>query len=324
MNKLLVGDIGGTNSRFSLFSNKNNTLVLESELWEKTNSFQSFEELLHRIKERDPRYDVNKVSTVTVAVPGAVTSDNVILLPYVRWAIDRGLLHERYPDANIFIINDFVAQAYGCLTQATADALHILVGAGGQGQANQDIAIVGAGTGTGHGTLKRAEDGRYLSIPSEAGHIPFPFLAEDREEASFRNFLLTEKKIISPVCNDVVSGPGISRIHHFFTGKELPASQVVQELDAESETVKYFARFYGRACRNYALSTLASGGKLFISGGVTIKNPFLVDNESFRNEFLQSETTAKDLLQQIDVFLIKDERIGLFGAAQYQWLVNLN
>ncbi|MCI5136439.1 MAG: glucokinase, partial [Candidatus Electrothrix sp. AW2] len=55
-----------------------------------------------------------------------------------------------------------------------------------------------------------------------------------------------------------------------------------------------------------------------------IKNPFLVDNESFRNEFLQSETTAKDLLQQIDVFLIKDERIGLFGAAQYQWLVNLN
>lgn len=315
MNTLLAGDIGGTNSRFALFSYENNKLVLESEVWEKTNIFESFEKLLDRIKEIDIRYDVNKVSKFVVAVPGAVTSENIILLPYVRWAVNRAALKQRYPDASIFIINDFVAQAYGCLTEATADALPLLVGNGGGKQAEGDIAIVGAGTGTGHGTLKKAGASSYLSIPSEAGHIPFPFLVEDKVEAEFRKFLTTEKKIASPVCNDVVSGPGISRLHHFFTGKDLTASEAVQKFAPEAEITSYFARFYGRACRNYVLSTLASGGKLFISGGVTIKNPFLVDNDSFKNEFLQSETTAKDLLAQLSVFLLKNEKIGLLGAA---------
>lgn len=315
MNTLLAGDIGGTNSRFALFSNENNKLVLESELWEKTNSFESFANLLDRIKELDSRYDVSKLSKFVVAVPGAVTSENLIRLPYVRWAIDRAALKERYPETSILIINDFVAQAYGCLTEATADALPLLVGKGEQTEG--DIAIVGAGTGTGHGTLKKAGAASYLSIPSEAGHIPFPFLAEDKVEAKFRDFLIAEKKIVSPVCNDVVSGPGISRLHHFFTGKDLPASEAVQEFAPEAEITSYFAKFYGRACRNYVLSTLASGGKLFISGGVTIKNPFLVDNDSFKSEFLQSATTAKDLLAQISVFLLRNERIGLFGSAYY-------
>ncbi|MCW5199867.1 glucokinase, partial [Desulfobulbus sp. F1] len=44
---------------------------------------------------------------------------------------------------------------------------------------------------------------------------------------------------------------------------------------------------------------------------------FLVENDSFRTEFLKSETTAKELLAQISVYLIQDERIGLFGAAYY-------
>lgn len=315
MNIFLAGDIGGTNSRFALFSNENNKLVLESELWEKTNSFESFANLLDRIKELDNRYDVSKLSKFVVAVPGAVTSENLIRLPYVRWAIDRAALKERYPETSILIINDFVAQAYGCLTEATADALPLLVGKGEQ--AEGDIAIVGAGTGTGHGTLKKAGAASYLSIPSEAGHIPFPFLAEDKVEAKFRDFLIAEKKIVSPVCNDVVSGPGISRLHHFFTGKDLPASEAVQEFAPEAEITSYFAKFYGRACRNYVLSTLASGGKLFISGGVTIKNPFLVDNDSLKSEFLQSATTAKDLLAQISVFLVRNERIGLVGAGYY-------
>jgi glucokinase len=316
MNTFLAGDIGGTNSRFALFSKKANNLVLEGELWEKTSNFDSFTALLDRIKEIDSRYDVQKSNRFVVAVPGAVTSENLIRLPYVHWAIDKSVLNERYPDTSILIINDFVAQAYGCLTEATANALPLLIGKGQQA-AQGDIAIVGAGTGTGHGTLKQNGTASYLCIPSEAGHIPFSFLAEDEIEAKFRAFLTTEKNIISPVCNDVVSGPGISRLHQFFTGKELAASEVVKELVPESQTTRYFARFYGRACRNYVLSTLASGGTLFISGGVAIKNPFLIDNSSFKSEFLQSETTAKDLLAQISVFLIRNERIGLFGAAYY-------
>ncbi len=317
MNLFLAADIGGTNSRFALFSNEKNKLVLEGELWEKTNTVDSFVNLLERTKEIDKRYDVEKCCKAVIAVPGAVTSEDSILLPYVRWAINKIELKKNYPNTDIVIINDFVAQAYGCLTEAISDAFPLIIGKG-QRHSQCDIAIVGAGTGTGHGTLKKlAGSSSYLSIPSEAGHIPFPFLTEEDIEVRLKKFLVVEKKIASPICNDVVSGPGLSRLHQFITGKELSPSEAVKELTPESETTKYFARFYGRACRNYVLSTLASGGKLFISGGVTIKNPFLVDNDNFKSEFLKSETTAKDLLAQLSVFLVRNEKIGLVGAGYY-------
>lgn len=312
---ILSADIGGTNSRFSLLSTKKNsyTLTVESEKKEKSNNFDSFSSLLAAIKKNDSHYDVSKCSNFVVAVPGAVTSDNLIHLPYVRWkTIDQAVLKRQYP--HIVFINDFLAQAYGCLTEATKDALPL---SGKDDQKQGDIAVVGAGTGIGHCALRKTGEDSYVCVPSEAGHIPFPFIADDQTEKDFRDFLIANKKITCPVCNDVVSGPGISRLHEFFTGKELQPSEVAQEISPESKTTKYFGKFYGRACRNYVLSTLASGGTLYISGGVAIKNPFLVDNDSFKAEFLQSATTAKELLKQTSVFLIKDERIGLFGAAYY-------
>jgi len=56
---------------------------------------------------------------------------------------------------------------------------------------------------------------------------------------------------------------------------------------------------------------------MFISGGVAMKNPFLIDNDAFISEFLQGYDTAKNVLAHISVSLMQDERIGLFGAAYY-------
>ena len=106
-------------------------------------------------------------------------------------------------------------------------------------------------------------------------------------------------------------------MHQFLTGKSLPPKEVAGEINAASETTHWFAKFYARDCRNYVLTTLAAGGKLFISGGVSMKNPFLIDNTTFRDEFLQGSGTAQDVLAHISVSLLQDERIGLFGAAYY-------
>jgi len=56
---------------------------------------------------------------------------------------------------------------------------------------------------------------------------------------------------------------------------------------------------------------------LFTSGGVAIKNPFLVDNDFFRSEFKQCSTKVDELLNNISVFLIRNESIGLWGSAYY-------
>ncbi len=312
MKTIVSGDIGGTNSRFAIFSSKNNNLVLEGEQWTQTNSFDSFEHFLSHIKESDNRYDVNKCCNVVIAVPGPVTSADILSFPNIKWQISKSSLQWLYPEASITFINDFTAQAYGCLTEATANALSLISAEKSQ----NDIAIVGAGTGLGHGTLKKISESTYAHIPSESGQIPFPFTTDEFEQ-QYRSFIVEQTGSANPVGDAVVSGRGLSMLHQFLIGKALLPSEVAAEINHASETTHWFAKFYARDCRNYVLTTLAAGGRLFISGGIAMKNPFLVDNDSFKNEFLQGSDTAKNVLAHISVSLIQDERIGLFGAAYY-------
>ncbi len=309
---IIAGDIGGTNSRFALFSLSDDKLTLEDERWEKSNSFDSFEHLLSQIQKNDSRYDVNNCSRCVMAIPGPVTSADLLSFPNVKWQISKSSLKQLYPDTAISFINDFTAQAYGCLTESVADALPLI----SREQTQDDIAIVGAGTGLGHGTLKKINESAYAHIPSEAGHIPFPFAADEFEQR-YRTFIVQQTGIANPVGDDLVSGRGLAMLYQFLTGNKLQPSEVAAKINAASETTQWFAKFYARDCRNYVLTTLAAGGKLFISGGVAMKNPFLVDNDAFRKEFLQGSGTAKDVLAHISVSLLQDERIGLFGAAYY-------
>jgi glucokinase len=321
MDKIIVCDIGGTNSKFACFSKINGKEIrFESETWEKTHNFNSFEELLEEIKKRNGHYEVEKYNNFVIAVPGPVTSNDLLSFPNVKWKISKFNLSKLYPDTRISIINDFIAQAYGCLTEASADALPIIERKTSQ-QTQNDIAIVGAGTGTGHGALKKLEGTNYFPLPSEAGHIPFPFITNS--EFKFRDFLVEKNGYTYPVCNDVVSGPGLSQLHQFLTGRSLYPREVVMELTTESETTRWFSKFYARSCKNYSMTVLTSGGELFVSGGVAIKNPFLVDNDTFRHEFMYCSSKLDDyLLKSISVYLIRNEKIGLWGAAYYAFEVN--
>ena len=307
-----AADIGGTNSRFAYFQQEDNNLLFESSATIKTNNFSSFEELLNALKKNGGEFDVRQHTKFVLAIPGPVTPADVLSFPAIKWTISKSSLKNLYPNTEIFFINDFTAQAYGCLTEATANALPIISAE----QAQDDLAIVGAGTGLGHGTLKKISESVYAHIPSESGQISFPFTADEFEQR-YRAFIVQQTGIAQPVGDVVVSGRGLAMLHQFFTGKKLKPSEVAAEINAASETTHWFAKFYARDCRNYVLTTLAAGGRLFISGGVAMKNSFLVDNDSFRNEFLQGSETAKNVLAHISVSLIQDERIGLFGAAYY-------
>ena len=160
-----------------------------------------------------------------------------------------------------------------------------------------------------------AVDGATGSIQaaSETAHAAFPFTG-DREQ-DYRRFLIASAGFEEPTGDLVVSGRGLAFLHHFLTGKQLPPQQVAQQISPQSDTTRWFARFYGRACRHYALAALPMAG-LFVSGGVAVKNPFLVDNDTWRAEFVRSDT-KKELLAGIRVDLVTDEAIGLWGAARY-------
>ena len=113
----------------------------------------------------------------------------------------------------------------------------------------------------------------------------------------------------------IVSGSGLARLHTFLTGEELSPAGVAARLDASPRTAEWFARFYGRAARNYALAVMAQGG-VMVTGGVAARTPALVEHPAFLAEFCNSGAYAS-LLSGIPVSLNRNEDLGVFGAAAY-------
>ncbi|MEN6617207.1 MAG: glucokinase [Syntrophorhabdus sp.] len=311
MKNILAADIGGTNSRFAHFRFYDDYTIEHIDgLRLETNAAATFDDLMHQmfasgIISPDIHWDA-----VVLAVPGAVRENTYATLANVRWSVDISNLRARLPASRIFLVNDFVAQAFACLL---AHQLETSVIQKGVEQEGANIAVVGAGTGLGHCALAKTANGFYLPLPSEAGHTSFAF--QGNIETGYGEYIVEKTGMKYPYSDLVVSGLGLVLLHTYLTGRELTPSQVVKEIGPESETTVLFSRFYARACRNYALAILAFGG-LFVTGGVAIKNPFLVMNDHFRNEFADSPHFGR-ALKDIPVTLILDEDSGLWGAANY-------
>ena len=76
--------------------------------------------------------------------------------------------------------------------------------------------------------------------------------------------------------------------------------------------MELWAKFFGRACKNYTLEIMALGG-MYISGGIVAKVPELVLNPFFEEEFHSSDTHAA-LLARVPVLLNQEENAGLWGS----------
>lgn len=308
---ILAADIGGTSSRFALFrSVADGPAAIEAACELTTNAYDSLADLLQAVADENSRLSPHAAAAVVLAVPGPVVDGRRAKLANVRWPVDLGLVSGRYGDRPLLLINDFKAQAYGCLTRAAESARCIK---DGRRQPDGVLAVVGAGTGLGHCSLKPDGRGAMVAFPSEAAHSLFAFTGS-REQA-YRRFLTDTAGVKEPAGDDVVSGRGLALLHRYLTGSDLAPEQVARQLSTDSDTTRWYARFYARACRHYALSVLPMAG-LFVSGGVAMKNPFLVDNDTWREEFVRSDA-KKNLLTAIRVDLITDQQIGLWGAARY-------
>lgn len=311
MNKLIVADIGGSNSRFAVFeTNNKKELSLSRKIWLNTSESKSFEDLLCKLYQKDFEFSINKSDVVVISVPGPVENESFASLANVKWEINISPLRDKFGVSKVFLVNDFIAQGYACLTEAVKNAQNIQ-----RGKLNyrECLAVVGAGTGLGYCALKPNGFGGFTSFPSESGHANFSFVGND--EIKYQQFILKELKLPFVTNEIVVSGPGLSLLHRFLTGENLTPKIVVNKISPHPKTTKWFSLFYGRVCRNYALSVLPIGS-IYITGGVAIKNPFLVDSDIFRNEFLNSPQKG-NLLKKIPIFLNQNENSGLWGAAFY-------
>jgi glucokinase len=306
--RILAADIGGTNSRFGHFTlSPEGKLDLCSTVLLPTPGYGSFVELLTALDDTDLGLSPGEADAAAFAVPGAVVG-RTVTFANIGWDLDLDILKDVFGLIRSACVNDFLAHAHGCrLFDATAEIV-----LPGIMDPEQVQAVIGAGTGLGHAMLLPLPGGDWHALPSEAGQAAASFHGD--RELAFAEYLggLTGEPYVRG--DTVLSGSGLARLHRFLTGEDLTPAAVGARLTPESETAALFARFYGRAARDYALSVLAVGG-LYICGGVAAKNPLLVMHPEFGREFVESPTYGR-LLAKIPVRLLRDELTGLFGAAR--------
>jgi glucokinase len=311
MKTLIAADIGGTHSRFGIFrASGDDGLSLIKINWLNTADYESFGGLMAGLRSSDFPVAPEEADIVVIAIAGPVEKGTKSSPPFISWSIDLSKAKEDFGFKRAVLINDFVAQAFACLSPVGRSAELIMAGEPESGAAR---AVIGAGTGLGKAVILTDGKGGHRVLPSEGGHANFPFVSG--RECEFQEFLLRASGERYITANDIVSGRGLSSLHLFLTGEKLEPHEVAERFRQNPRTLEWASRFYARACRNYVLDTLAMGG-LYIAGGIAAKNPELVKGTVFEAEFRSSDTMAA-LLANIPVYLITDQNSGLWGSALY-------
>lgn len=318
---VLTADIGGTNARFALFSSGDHVrLVAGTQL--PTASFTSFQALVEAAaqelagasgwtgqpdSERFPG-----VAAAALAVAGPVDRGLFCQPPNIDYVMDLEALPAGLLPKASLLLNDFAAQAHGCRLFGEERSLAVLPG---RMDPARTQAVVGPGTGLGKAALVPVScggGGDYVVCGSEGGHSAFPF--NGPEERRFQEFVQAEVDEPFARWETVVSGSGLALLHRFHTGQSTATpAEAAAALEPGSPVAEWFARFLGRACRDYVLDVLATGG-LFISGGVAARNPMLLEHPAFAREFCTSPAHG-GLLSAVPVRLVADQQVGLWGAA---------
>ncbi len=314
--EMLVADIGGTNSRFSMFSLEKGKPALRCGIVLSSRE-ETFSALLDRLFTCWPVEwaELAAVSRVVIAAAGPVREGR-IEMTNADFLVEEEQVQNFFPDAEICLMNDFEAQAWACLSPVLSEAEPILGTDSSAPLFSGDVpvAVLGAGTGLGAAWLVPGDTARRPRVlASEAGHMSFPFDVRNEEERAFAAFLAGDSPVL-PTAGHVLSGSGLVKLYEFFTGREEPPAHFTASPSfAESDVCRLFARFYGRFCRMAALSVLPQA--VVIAGGVAEKTPALVRHEEFSREFVRAAGAHGEFLRRVPVWLNRHPQSGLWGAA---------
>ena len=199
MSLTLLGDIGGTNSRFALngpSGRPERVLIIEND------RVASLEAAITHYLDRT---HVQPTAAV-LAVAAPLDGRKDIELTNRDWRFRRQDLADRFGFSRLRLVNDFEAIGWA-LSRLSADDVRVL---GNHIAPHKGIkAVLGPGTGLGVAALVSAEAQSFV-VSSEGGHISFGPRHEDEIEIFAR--LMRAHGVVS--AETVVSGPGLVRLAH--------------------------------------------------------------------------------------------------------------
>jgi len=321
-NKLvLAGDLGATKMNLGLYNIHDSDVHEIATKQYYCKDYKSMEEILQDFMKDQHE----KPQSFCSGVAGAVIDNKADLLN-LGWEVNGNKLKAFTGIANVSLINDLEANAYGLACLHDEDFAIINKGEDHAGNA----AIIAPGTGLGEAGL--FWDGKFFHpFATEGGHSDFsPRTDLDFELTKY--FLRTEG---IPSWDRIISGQGIRIIYNFLRdekGYEEPA-WLAEEFDEEDpskaitnaalnnkaaicvETMQLFVRYLARECSNLVLKIKSIGG-LFISGGIPPKIESLIQTKMFIDNYMDCDR-QQDLVGIVPVKLIKNDKAPLLGAAFY-------
>jgi glucokinase len=319
--RVLAGDIGGTNARFAIFEVRGPTQarIVHEARYPSATAPGLAPLVIRYLAEAGARPDVACFGIACPVIDGNCEAPN---LP---WRVDTRLLAQEIGIPRTTVINDFRAVGHG-LHSLSDDEVEVLQP--GVAVAHGPIALIGAGTGLGQGYLLW-EGSRYAVYPSEGGHADFS--PTDELQRDLLAFLAGEFGRVSS--ERVLSGDGIGRVYRFLASAGFAEEQaaVRDEMAGDDpaavitrhglagtdplsvKTLEVFVRAYGTAAGNLALSVLASGG-VYIAGGIASKIVRLLAAGPFMEAF-RDKGRLSGVMARIPVRVILTGDVALYGAA---------
>jgi glucokinase len=306
-NLALLGDIGGTNSRFGLIE-LGSMVVADVEVL-KNDNFQGLEAAIsHYLKKRN----ISELAAAAVDVAAPVDRE-LITLTNRDWTFSAESLRKAAKAKRFRLLNDFEALAWSLPHIKAEDLVQI----GGTINPKPQVKVVlGPGTGLGMATLAPLPNGGWMPIPGEMGHITLPI--NTAEELALKDALVGKDSFAE--VEDVLTGPGLLALygaiakHPKFDRPEAVLQAALNGEDADAEkTLDHFMTFLMRLAGDAAMALQARGG-VYLAGGIAPSIAKQLQRPKYRAVF-EDKGRIADVMKPIPLYVITDPFPAFKGCA---------
>lgn len=314
---VLVGDIGGTNTRLARARVDGVSVNLERIERFDNARYDGLETILEGFIQHAGSFE-----RCCLAVAGP-TDGRQVSFTNLDWRIDAQALAARFQFRHAGLINDFAAVGWGLNTLGMADLAMLQ-----SGSVVGDAPRLALGAGTGLGVSLCVSQGTlHFPLASEGGHIGFAPV--DAEQGRLLDFLQELHGRVS--VERILSGSGIVALYRFCLSRSgldgtdnpllkapNPAQAISQAgLDltdaAAAKSLRLFAAILGQTAGDLALVAGAAGG-VYIAGGIAPKLLPALQGREFLAGF-NGKGRFSDWTRGLQVAVVLDPDIGMKGAA---------
>lgn len=303
----LLGDIGGTNSRFGLIE-LGSMDVRDVDVL-KNDSFAGLEAAIaHYLDKRG----IAELAAAAVDVAAPVDRENITLTNR-DWTFSAESLRRAARARRFRLLNDFEALAWSLPHIRSEDLVQI----GGTVSAKPQVKVVlGPGTGLGMATLAPLPGGGWMPIPGELGHTTLPVVTD--EELALKDKLVGRNAFAE--VEDVLTGPGLLALYqaiaapprHTTPEQVLKAALAGGDADAE-KTLDHFMTFLARLAGDAAMALQARGG-VYLAGGIAPSIASRLQQPKYRAVF-EDKGRIAGVMKPIPLFVITDPFPAFKGCA---------